>query len=490
MTQLFCILQYYLRSVLSILTVIVALTAPCHANEIEHNTTTNSLADVISPLLPSVVNIQTVKHTQSKTDSIWQKIFFSDKIKNFAQTYKLPFFDSPKSDVEEESNINSIGSGFIIDEKGFIVTNYHVVEFADEIFVKLASDMEYPAQLIGSDPKTDLALLKIDTDSSLPHVMFGDSDELRVGDTVIAIGNPLGLGGSVTTGIISFKGRDLDINKENLVDNFLQTDATINIGNSGGPLFNIHGEVIGLNSSIPKIGNGANVGIGFAVPSNTVKAIVLELKDKGQIHRGRIGITVQMITNELADALSVKHIEGIVIVGVQENGPGEKAGLKRGDVIMKFNQQQVTSPRKLELLVAECDIDQEIDIEISRENKLITSKIKIIGPEILNEPTQKEQYLQIEGVTFSNINEKDIKKFGLSPETKGIFIEKIDNNVQTELQVNDLILTLNKEIIENVKQLEQLLESFKKTNKNKAVFLVKRGELEIFVPYTLASFKD
>lgn len=482
MTQLFCILKYYLLSILRILMLIAALIMPSYADEVEKNTsTTTNLADVISPLLPSVVNIQTVKHTESSANSFWQRIFFSDKIKNFAQTYKLPFFDNHKDD--EEKNINSIGSGFIIDEQGFIVTNYHVVESADEIFVKLASDMEYPAHLIGSDPKTDLALLKIDTDGLLPHVLFGDSDELRVGDTVIAIGNPLGLGGSVTTGIISFKGRELENSKDNLVDNFLQTDATINIGNSGGPLFNIHGEVIGLNSAIPKIGNGVNVGIGFAVPSNTVKAIVLELRDKGQVNRGRIGITVQMITNELADALSVKHTEGIVIVAVQENGPGDKAGLKRGDVITKFNQQKVTSPRKLELLVAECDVDQEVEVEINREDKLITSRIKIIGQETQNEITQEGQFFQIEGVTFANINEKHLKRFGLAPQTKGVFIERIDGNFQTELQVNDVILTLNKETIEDIKQFQQVFESLKKDNKNKAVFLVKRGELEIFVPY-------
>lgn len=471
MTKLFCVLM-----------VIVTLNVPSYANEIEKNISSpHSLADVISPLLPSVVNIQTIKHTESSASNFWQRIFFSEKIKNFAQTYKLPFFDSQKD--EEETNINSIGSGFIIDEQGFIVTNYHVVESADEIFVRLASDMEYPAQLIGSDPKTDLALLKIDTDAPLPHVLFGDSDELRVGDTVIAIGNPLGLGGSVTTGIISFKGRELENSKDNLVDNFLQTDATINIGNSGGPLFNIHGEVIGLNSAIPKIGNGVNVGIGFAVPSNTVKAIVLELKDKGQINRGRIGITVQMITNELADALSVKHTEGIVIVAVQENGPGDKAGLKRGDVITKFNQQKVTSPRKLELLVAECDIDQEVDIEINREDKLITSRIQIIGQETKDELIQEAQSSQIEGMTFSNINEKNAKRFGVSSQTKGVFIEKIDNNLQTELQVHDVILTLNKQVVEDIKQLQQVFESLKKDNKTKAVFLVKRGELEIFVPY-------
>jgi serine protease Do len=477
MTQLFCILKYYLRS--TILMVVVMLSTTSYAEQAEK--TTNNLADVISPLLPSVVNIQTIKHTESSANSIWQKMFFSDKIKTFAQNYKLPFFDKQKDD--EDSNVNSIGSGFIIDEKGFIVTNYHVVESADEIFVKLASDMEYPAHLIGSDPKTDLALLKIETDSALPHVIFGDSDELRVGDTVIAIGNPLGLGGSVTTGIISFKGRDIDSNKESLVDNFLQTDATINIGNSGGPLFNIHGEVIGLNSSIPKIGNGANVGIGFAVPSNTVKTIVLELRDKGQINRGKIGITVQMITNELADALSVKHKEGIVIVAVQENGPGDKAGLNRGDVITKFNNQKVISPRKLELLVAECDIDSEVEIEISREDKLITSRIKIIGQDVQNDLPQEEQALEVKGVIFSNINAKNAKRFGLLPEAKGIFIEKIDNKLQTELQVNDVILAINNQTITNTQQFHELCEALKKDNKNKTVLLVRRGELEILLPY-------
>ncbi|MCP5369098.1 MAG: trypsin-like peptidase domain-containing protein [Rickettsiaceae bacterium] len=482
MTQFICCrfksnISFFIRIILlSILTI-----APSYTNANNTDNLSVTLADVISPLLPSVVTIQTIKHTDTSSSSIWQKIFFSERITKFAKNYKLPFTTQDKDN--EDSNINSIGSGFIIDETGFIVTNYHVIEVADEIFVKFANGAEYPAHLIGSDPKTDLALLKIEANYPLPYVLFGDSDELRVGDTVIAIGNPFGLGGSVTTGIISFKGRDLSTNKDNLVDNFLQTDATINIGNSGGPLFNIHGEVIGLNSSIPKIGHGLNVGIGFAVPSNTVKTIILELKDKGQINRGKIGITVQMITNELAEALESKPKEGLVIVGVQENGPGDKAGLRKGDIITKFNQHKVISPRKLELLVAECEIGDEIEIEITREDKVITSKIKIIGQQGHILTTQDEQSLNIEGITFSNINEKNVKKFGLTSKVKAVFIEKIDDAIQTELQVHDIILSIDKKVIEDIQQLKDVHDNLKKGNKNKTVLLVKRDELEIFVPY-------
>ncbi|MGC0371796.1 MAG: hypothetical protein DGJ47_000497 [Rickettsiaceae bacterium] len=246
--------------------------------EIKKEPYLTSFADIVEPLIPTVVNIYTVKlQKQTLNGNFLTKLFSSEKVDNFTNEYNIP--DIFKKG-ETNSDIHSLGSGFIVDPKGFIITNYHVISGSDEIFIKLSNNVEFPARIIGTDPKTDLALLKIEVEQQLPFVNFADSSRLRIGDIVIAIGNPFGFGGTVTTGIISSKSRDLGIDKSDLVDNFIQTDATINIGSSGGPLFNINGDVIGVNTAIPKINSTNNFGIGFSIPANTVQSILSELKEK------------------------------------------------------------------------------------------------------------------------------------------------------------------------------------------------------------------
>jgi serine protease Do len=298
----------------------------------------------------------------------------------------------------------SLGSGFIIEETGLIVTNYHVIAGSDEIHVKLSDNTELPAVIIGRDPQTDLALIKINSTKKLPFVSFGNSNEARVGDVVIAIGNSLGFGGTVTTGIISSKGRDLGSGMDELVDDFIQTDAAINTGNSGGPLFNIEGKVIGINTSIPAVSGGTNVGIGFAIPSNKAQNIVDQLKKNGKISRGKLDIAIQENTKELSEALNIDKDYGVLVVDVKIGGSGDKAGLKRGDLIIGFNEKEVINSRKLQLFVAETKIGEEVKLTIIRNGKTLDLKAQI------SEVTDDEEDLEEDENNFSpkNINTKNL----------------------------------------------------------------------------------
>lgn len=289
----------------------------------------HSFADIVEPLIPAVVNISTIQYIHNKSESTEKDPLNEKKpldlVNDFLERLNIPL---NLEEIDTTPKSVPLGSGFVIDPSGLIVTNYHVIANVDKISIKLSDNTELPAKLIGTDTKTDLALLKVECETPLPFVKFGDSNKARVGDWVIAIGNPFGnLGGTVTTGIISSKGRDIDIDTNNIVDNFIQTDAAINNGNSGGPMFNLEQEVIGVNTAIfsPL---GTNIGIGFAIPSNTAKPIIERLKKDGKVSRGRLGIVIQDLTEEIAEGLGIKDTNGVLVAKVQEHGPGEKAGIK------------------------------------------------------------------------------------------------------------------------------------------------------------------
>jgi serine protease Do len=399
----------------------------------------------------------------------------------FLEQFNVPFsFD----DLYGGQSVLALGSGFIIDEEGHIITNDHMVAGSDEIYVKLSDNTEVQAKIVGTDPKTDLALLKIDLKQKLPFVAFGDSSKTRIGDIVIAIGNPLGFGGTVTTGIISSKGRDLGVNQDELVDDFIQTDAAINTGNSGGPLFNIEGKVIGLNTSVPDINGGTNIGIGFSIPSNTVQDIMNQLKEKGKISRGRLDIAVQQVTKELADALSLSKTYGVLVVSVRSGGSGAKAGLKRGDLITEFNGKMVLNSRKLQLFVADCHIGEKVKLTVIRDNKPLTLVAQIVEfePQEEDEPLQIESTKEKSGVIFSNISSVVITKFGLDPNSKGVVVTDIKaQELNFDLRVGDLVMAINQEYINDVEQFNNVYEKVKNSNKKNAVLLVKRREFTMFV---------
>lgn len=442
-----------------------------------------SFADIIEPLMPTVVNIYTVKYNNqasSKSTSLPEIIPF-EQFNNFFEQFNVPF---SFEELHASPKAMSLGSGFIVGEDGYIITNDHVVTGSDEIYVKLSDNTELPAKIVGTDPKTDLALLKIDAQKKLPAVTFADSSKARVGDIVIAIGNPLGFGGTVTTGIISSKSRDLGINQDELVDDFIQTDAAINTGNSGGPLYNIKGEVIGLNTSIPDVGSGTNIGISFAIPSNTVQDIMKQLKEKGKISRGRLDIAIQEVTKELAEALSLNKTYGVLIVDVHSGGVGEKAGLKRGDLITEFNGKKVLNSRKLQLFVADSHIGEKVKLTVVRKNKTLTLIAEIVESEPREEQEADNETitLQKSDIIFSNLSPSLVTKFGLDEKSNGVVVVEFGSGEPDfDLKIGDLVMAINQQYISDIEQFGSVYEKIKSSNKQSVVLLVKRRDMTLFV---------
>ena len=322
----------------------------------------SSFADLAEKLMPSVVNIsstQTIKTT----------------------TNPFPFEFPPGSPFEDmfkefnrpsERKATALGSGFIIDKKGIVVTNNHVIHGAEDIFVSVNGSTEYKAKVIGKDPYMDLAVLQIESDEEFIPVSFGDSDKARVGDWVIAIGNPFGFGGTVTSGIISSRNRDIGLTR---YDDFIQTDASINVGNSGGPLFDLDGKVIGINTAIIAPGQSGSIGIGFAIPSNPASKVISQLIEFGETKRGWLGVRIQEVTKEIAEVEKLENPEGALVASVSENSPAAKAGIKAGDIILEFDGKKVDTMRTLPKLVAQTEVGKRVTLRIWRNQKLISKKV-------------------------------------------------------------------------------------------------------------------
>ena len=323
----------------------------------------SSFADLAEKLMPSVVNIastQTIKTT-------------SNPFKNFQFPPGSPFEDMFKEfNRQTERKATALGSGFIIDRKGIVVTNNHVIQGAEDIIVSVNGSTEYKAKVIGTDPYMDLAVLQIVSDEKFETVSFGDSDKARVGDWVIAIGNPYGFGGTVTSGIISSRNRDIGLTR---YDDFIQTDASINQGNSGGPLFNLDGEVIGINTAIWGPGQSGSIGIGFAIPSNSASHVISQLIEFGETKRGWLGVRIQEVTKEIAEVEKLKKPEGALVASVSENSPADKAGIKAGDIILEFDEKSVDTMRTLPKLVAQTKVGKRVTVKIWRNQKLISKRV-------------------------------------------------------------------------------------------------------------------
>ncbi len=339
-------------------------------NSVETNTEVigfpQSFADLAEKVKPAVVNIST-ETTVRIPGNPFRHFFGPDEEGPFGDFFKRFFGDIPDRELKQQS----LGSGFIIDKDGYIITNNHVVEGADEIRVKLADKREFRARVVGRDPKTDLALIKISSVfKDLPTLPLGDSDKIRVGDWVLAIGNPFGLEHTVTQGIISATGRVIGSGP---YDNFLQTDAPINPGNSGGPLINLKGEVIGINTAIIASGQG----IGFAIPSNMAKSVISQLKEKGKVTRGWIGVSIQSLTPELARSFGLKETKGALVADVEPGGPADLAGIKRGDIIISFNEIEIKEMSDLPRIVAETPIGKTVNVKIIRNGKEKVLRITI-----------------------------------------------------------------------------------------------------------------
>ena len=414
----------------------------------KHNNHNNqkTLADVVSKLSPSVVNISTTQKVKLEHKSLSEQ-----QLHLFQKFFEHNFGDND-FDLHEEilpnnpSKVFSLGSGFLIDAEGHIVTNEHVVSKADEINITIGADDDkvYKAKVVGKDKRTDIALLKIDVAQKLPFITFGNSDSIRVGDDVIAIGNAFGFGGSVTKGIVSAKGRDLG---GNFFEEFIQTDASINKGNSGGPMLNMQGDVVGVNTAI-LAPTGVNIGIGFAIPSNTVKNIVDQLKINGKVKRGWLGVKFQPVTPGMAQALSgPEGVKGAIINKIYPNSPAAKSGLMVGDLIYQFNGKALNQLNDLAKFVSHAETGKEIVLDIMRDGKKRTIKVVLEEPKSedpFNESNNNVTLTKVLGLYVSNLNKEIKNKFNIPDNFKegAVIVKKDKQNKLGKLQVGDVVLAI------------------------------------------------
>jgi serine protease Do len=419
-----------------------------------------SFADLAEKLMPSVVNIsttQTIKGTASPLPFDFQfppGSPFEDLFKDFNRP--------------TERQISSLGSGFIIDAKGIVITNNHVIQNAEEIIVKVNGKKEFKAKVLGNDPLSDVAVIEIISDQTFTPVKFGDSDKARIGDWVIAIGNPFGFGGTVTSGIISARNREIGLSR---YEDYIQTDASINQGNSGGPLFNLNGEVIGINTAI--LGQAGSIGIGFAIPSNSASLVVNQLLKYGETKRGWLGVRIQEVTKEIAEVEQLDSPKGALVASVGENSPAEKAGIKPGDIILEFDGKDVDTMRTLPKIVALTEVGKNVNVKIWRNKKVISKKVLLGRLESSKEFAslkEKEAPTEIKSLKISVrlLTEEDINQRQLPSDTTGVVITEIasDSPVYNHLQVNDIIVELQKIRINNLNQLKDILKkSFSKGEK-------------------------
>jgi serine protease Do len=431
-----------------------------------------SFADLAEKLKPSVVNISTTKTVRSGgfrspfgMGSPFDRNFGGD---DFFERF---FGDMPQRQFKQKS----LGSGFIISHDGYIFTNNHVVEQADKILVKLSDGKEYEAKVIGKDAKTDIALIKIKSNDSLPVAETGDSEKLRVGDWVLAIGNPFGLEQTVTAGIVSAKGRVIGAGP---YDNFIQTDASINPGNSGGPLFNMEGKVVGINTAIVAQGQG----IGFAIPISMAKNILPDLKAKGKVTRGMLGIIVQDISEDIAKTMKLKDKSGVLISDVSEGDPADKAGLKSGDIVTEINGKPVKDTHELLLMIAGFPIGETIKVKIVRDGQEKVFPITIAERTEKSEMAFAQQSGEAFGMTVQEITPEIAQHLGLTIK-KGLIVVDVQEGTVAEevgIQPQDIILQVNKVKVTTMKEYQK--EIAKAGEKGSILLLIKRGKATFFVP--------
>ena len=431
-----------------------------------------SFSQLAKQVQPGVVNIRTVK-TMKGGGPVFRHFFGNPFEDRNPHGGKNPFDDffGPHSQnrPREDFKQRSLGSGFVIDKKGYIVTNNHVIENADEIKVRLADETEYDAKLVGRDPNTDLALIKIKGASNLVPLKMGDSKALPVGSWVVAVGSPFGLEQTVTAGIVSAKGRVIGAGP---YDDFIQTDASINPGNSGGPLLNMKGEVVGINTAIIARGQG----IGFAIPINMAQNIVAQLKDNGSVTRGWLGVGIQNLDPELAEYYGLKEKKGALVTQVFEGDPAEKAGIKTKDVIIAVDGKPVESGRELSAAIAEIPVDKKVEITVLREGKekTLTAQIAKRKDSVMTAKEESENNEEL-GIQAAEITPEAARRYGFSADEKGVLVLAVKPGSKAEaagLQAGDLVKEVNRVSIKTVEDLRAELKKGKSADSDQ--ILVKR----------------
>jgi serine protease Do len=430
----------------------------------------DSFADLVDELVPAVVSIAST--TIIKDDPLQSMPQFPEG-SPFDEFFK-DYFDKEKRRSPSNKPLIGLGSGFIIDKLGIVVTNNHVIEGADEITVIMTDQSEFTAELLGRDPKADLAVLKFDPKGKeLISVGWGDSDSARVGDWSIAIGNPLGLGGTVTVGVISALSRDIGGGS---YVKFIQTDASINRGNSGGPLFNIKGEVIGINAAIISQ-TGGSIGLGFAIPANSAKKIVSQLIEFGRTKRGWLGVQITSVSKEIAESLGLSDEKGAFISSINPDGPSKKAGLQEGDIILKFNGREISKMIDLPRLVAESEIGSIAKVEVWRKNKLLTIEVEL-------GQLPEENYVIINNEDSSSEKEIIDLRISIVPteNNQGVKVTKVEDN--SNLTIDDIIIEVNREIITSVENFLEIIKEIKITGRNSLLLKILRDGKSMWVTLT------
>ena len=415
----------------------------------------SSFADLAEKLMPSVVNISSTQTIKSSANPF-----------PFEFPPGSPFEDMFKEfNKPTERKATALGSGFIINKDGIVVTNNHVIQGAEDIFVSVNGSTEYKAKILGADPYMDLAVLEIDSDETFIPVSFGDSDKARIGDWVMAIGNPFGFGGTVTSGIISSRNRDIGLTR---YDDFIQTDASINQGNSGGPLFNLDGEVVGINTAIIAPGSSGSIGIGFAIPSNPASKVINQLIKFGETKRGWLGVRIQEVTKEIAEVEKLKKPEGALVASVSEGSPAEKAGIKAGDIILEFDEKRIDTMRTLPKLVAQTEVGKKVILKIWRNQKLISKKV-LLGRLESSKEFKKEnepkpdtsKFIKIDSlkILVRDLTNEDISERKLPKNTTGVVvIEVLEGSPLVFIVKNDIIVEVQKKKIRNSNQFSNIIK--------------------------------
>jgi serine protease Do len=458
------------------------------------------IADVAEKVIDAVVNISTSQTIEAKGGAAVPQLppgspfeeFFDDFFKNRRGPGGR---GGDKNNELQPRKTNSLGSGFIIDPSGIVVTNNHVIADADEVNVIMNDGTKIKAEIVGIDKKTDLAVLKFAPPRPLTAVKFGDSDKLRLGDWVVAIGNPFSLGGTVTAGIVSAKNRDISSGP---YDSYIQTDAAINRGNSGGPLFNLDGEVIGVNTLIISP-SGGSIGIGFAVPSKTVAGVVDQLRQFGELRRGWLGVRIQQVTDEIADSLNIKPARGALVAGVDDKGPAKPGGIEPGDVVIRFDGKDIKEPKDLSRVVADTAVGKEVDVVIIRKGQEETHKVtlgRLEDPDKVqqaaikkDEPADKPVTQKALGLDLAALS-KDLRtRYKIKDTVKGVLITGVDgasDAADKRLSAGDVIVEVAQEAVSSAADIKKRLDQLKKDGKKSVLLLVSNADGELrFVALTV-----
>ena len=427
--------------------------------------TPGSFADLAEKLMPSVVNISTTTIIKTQSNPF-----------PFQFPPGSPFEDMFKEfGTPQERKSSALGSGFIIDEKGIVVTNNHVIQDAEDIIIRVNGDKEFKAKVIGADPLSDIAILQLETKEKFIPVKFGNSDKARIGDWVIAIGNPFGLGGTVTSGIISARNRSIGLSR---YEDYIQTDASINSGNSGGPLFDMNGDVIGINTAI--LGRSGSIGIGFSIPSNSAKLVIDQLLEFGETKRGWLGVRIQDVTKEIADVEKLDKPRGALVASVADGSPSAKGGIKAGDIILEFDGQPIQEMKELPIIVARTKVGKKVKLKVWRNKKEISKTITLGRLETSEDfkvaeknAPPKELSIDKLKITVRELSKDDIKSRKLPNQSSGLVITKIENNspLNGSIEVNSIIIEAQKKKIKNISDLNQVVKQVLNSNQ-KTILLV------------------